>query len=347
MRTALDFLLLDGFDPETGELALRVALTQNSPNDPRFLRLKLHLGRSGDPLQPLKRELSSHLRLPLPDLWERGMKLIIRAVEGDMSGPEGRNPAVHMWVQTQILHPTDERRSTLNHSIEDQAQILFDWAQRFEVNGEPARAAELLERVLLLSPGNVSALRRLSALLRELCLVEECLGITEQWLRLQPDEAEAIVRHAEALIYLERPGEALTVLQRLLQANPMHPMAHIGVAQAKSLLGGDPYAHLDAALELDRSVTISVLRETFDYRSLSHPVSETVYTSGELHGLLNITPAMLKTFVNKFNLPLDVSKGSIHESELSRWVGIQNRYNLLPYGLHWSAPTPRKLPEIY
>jgi len=347
MRTTLEYLLLDGFDPDTGELALRIALTQTSPDDPRFLRLKLHLGRSGDPLQPLKRELTSHLRLPLPSLWERGMKLIIHAIENDLAAPDGRDPARHMWVQTQIMHPSDERRTTLNHSIEAQAQILFDWSQRFELNNEPARAAELLERVLLLTPGNVNALRHLSVLLRELCLVEECLGITEQWLRLEPDEPEAAVRHAEALIYLERPKEALKILQNLLQANPMHPMAHLGAAQAKSLLGGDPYAHLDAALELDKTATILVLKETFDYRSLAHSPFETVYASEELTRLLNITPAEFKTFVEKHKMPVSPSDGSIYESELSRWVGIQNRYNLLPYGLHWSAPTPRKLPEIY
>ncbi|MDR0498413.1 MAG: hypothetical protein LBH03_01600 [Holophagales bacterium] len=342
----LEFLLLDGFDPETGELALRVALTQTSPDYPRFLRLKLHLGRGDDQLQPLKRELSSHLRVPLPVLWERGMKLIIHAIEDDLTRPDGRNPAFHTWVQTQIMHPTDERRSTLNHSIEEQAQILFNWSQKLESNNEPARAAELLERMLLLSPGNASALRRLSVLLRELCLIEECLGITEQWMRAEPDETEAFIRYAEALIYLERPKEALKVFQNILQNKPMHPMAHIGAAQSKSLLGGDPYPHLDAAFELDKTATTSVLKETFDYRSIVHSEFETVYPLDELPRLLNVTQAEIKVFVSRHNMPLAPPDGSIHESELSRWVGIQNRYNLLPYGLHWSAPTPRKLPDI-
>jgi tetratricopeptide (TPR) repeat protein len=337
---------LDGFDPETGELALRVALTQTSPEYPRFLRLKLHLGRGGDPLQPLKRELSSHLRVPLPALWERGLKLIIHAIEDDLTRPDGRDPVLHTWVQTQIMHPTDERRSTLNHSIEAQAQILFDWSQKLELNNEQARAAELLERMLLLSPGNASALRQLSVLLRELCLIEECLGITEQWIRAEPDEAEAFIRYAEALIYLEKPREALKVFQKLLQTKPMHPMAHIGAAQSKSLLGGDPYPHLDAALEINRTATITVLKKTYDYRTLSPSEFETVYSREELTRLLNVTPSEIKTFADKHNLPVAHDNGSMLESELSRWVGIQNRYNLLPFGLHWSAPTPRQLPDI-
>jgi len=346
MGTTLEFLLLDGFDPETGELALRIALTQTSPDYPRFLRLKLHLGRGSDPLQPLKRELSSHLRVTLPALWERGLKLIIHALEDDLTRPDGRDPALHTWVQTQIMHPTDERRSTLNHSIEAQAQILFDWSQKLESNNEPARAAELLERMLLLSPGNPNALRQLSVLLRELCLIEECLGITEQWIRVEPDEAEAHIRYAEALLYLERPREALKVFQKILQTQPMHPMAHIGAAQAKSLLGGDPYPHLDAAAEINKIATIAVLKKTYDFRTLSPSEFETVYSAEELIRILNVTHSELKTFTDTYNLPLAPHDGSIHESELSRWVGIQNRYNLLPYGLHWSAPTPRQLPDI-
>jgi len=346
MRTALEFLLLDGFDPDTGEMALRVALTQESPDDPRFLRLKLHLGRSNDPIQPLRRELSTHLKLPLPGLWERGLKLIIHAIEEDLARPDGRDPSLHLWVQTQILHPTDERRTTLNHSIEAQAQILFDWAQRLESNNEPARAAELLERILLLNSGNINAIRRLSALLRELGLIEECVGITERWTRLEPGEPEAFIRHGEALIYIERPREALKTFQNLLRSNPMHPMAHIGAAQAKCLLGGDPYPHLDAALELDKATTLAVLKETFDYRTLTRPEYETAYLLDELPRILGITTAELRILVEKYHLPVDTKDGFVGESVLSRWVGVQNRYNLLPKRLHWSAPTPTRLPEI-
>jgi hypothetical protein len=45
-------------------------------------------------------------------------------------------------------------------------------------------------------------------------------------------------------------------------------------------------------------------------------------------------------------LPVTGPEGSVRESELSRWVTIQNRYQLLPMGLHWLAPTPRHIPEL-
>jgi len=342
----LDFILFDGFDPESGELALRIAVVQDAGDGPRFLRLKLQLGGSGDPLQPIRKELASHLRSALPPLWERGIKLVIQAIEADLVRPNGSNPALYAWVQTQILHPTDGRLSTINHTIEAQAQILYEWGQKLEASDEPGRAAEIYERLLLLSPGNVNALRQLSALLRELAMIEECLDITWQWMCAAPDEIEAYLRYAEALIYVERPDEALDIFQNLLNSNPMHAMAHIGAAQAKSLMGGDPFPHLDAAVELNAAMAHSVLRETFDYRSLAAHPNEPSYLMSELPKLLGIASAEIKTFAKNHQMPINPETESVRESELSRWVGAQNRYGLLPYPLHWSAPTPRKLPEI-
>jgi hypothetical protein len=166
-------------------------------------------------------------------------------------------------------------------------------------------------------------------------------------MRAEPDEAEAFLKYAEALIYLERPREALNVFQKLLQTKPMHPMAHIGAAQSKSLLGGDPFPHLDAAIEINRAATIAVLKKTYDFRTLAPSEFETVYSLEELTRLLNVSSAEIKIFAENHNLPIASDNGSILESELSRWVGVQNRYNLLPFGLHWSAPTPRRLPDIY
>jgi tetratricopeptide (TPR) repeat protein len=346
MRSMLDFLLFDGFDPESGELALRIAVVQDGSDSPKFLRLKLRLGTSGDPLQPIKKELASHLKIALPPLWERGIKLIIQAIEADLVGPDGRNPALHAWVQTQIMHPTDVRRSTINHTIEAQAQILYEWGQRLEASDEPGRAAEIYERMLQLSPKNIGALRQLSALLRELGMIEECIDVTWQWMRAAPDELEAHLRHAEALIYIERPNEALGIFQNILKSNPMHAMAHIGAAQAKSLMGGDPFPHLDAALKLNGTMALSVLKETFDYRSLATHPNEPSYSIDELPKLLGVTAAEIKTFVKNHQMPIAPGTESARESELSRWVGTQNRYSLLPYPLHWSAPTPRRLPEI-
>jgi tetratricopeptide (TPR) repeat protein len=347
IRTDLDFLLLDGFDPETGELALRVALKSDEPDVPRFLRMKLHLGRKGDPLQPLKREVSRHVRVPLPPLWERGLRLIVHAVEEDMAGPGGRDPARYLWVETQILHPSDEKRCTINHSLEAQAQILTDWGLRLEAGLEPSRAAELFERALLLAPGSPAVLRRLSAVLGELGMLEECLAVTERWMRSEPGEPEASIRHGEALIYLGRPREALRVFQGLLMANSLHPFAHIGAAQAKALLGGDPYPHLDAAFELSSPLTVQVLKETFDYRSAEPRSGEASYPFEQLPGLLCVTPAEIMAFAEAHRMPLDELDGSIRESDLSLWVGVQNRFGLLPFPLHWSAPTPAKLPDVY
>jgi len=309
-----------------------------------MLRLKLHLGHAGDVLQPLKRELTTHVQMPVPPLWERGLKLIIRALEDELQEPSGRDPQRYSWVQTQILHPADERRCTLNHPVARQAEILWDWAQRLDQDGDPLRAMELLERLLLLAPHHVPALSWLCSLLRGAGMMEETLAVAERWLAAQPGETEALLRRGEALLSLGRPQEAQEAFAAILKGNPVHPLAHLGAAQAKGLLGGDPLPHLDAALELDREGTLSVLRETFDFRVIARVSGEATYTFEELPELLGVTQAEVRAFITQHGLPAEAN--GVREPELSRWVGIQNRYQLLPFGLHWSAPTPRFLPEL-
>jgi hypothetical protein len=150
----------------------------------------------------------------------------------------------------------------------------------------------------------------------------------------------------EALVYLHRNQEAAETFARLLKVNPVHPLAHLGAAQARSLAGGDPCPHLDAALELDRAATLSVLRETFDFRILAPIPDENTYPLDLLPTLLGVSPGEAEAFCRDWGLPVTGPGGRVRETELSRWVTIQNRYQLLPIGLHWLAPTPRHIPEL-
>lgn len=346
MKAQLHFLLLDGFDPDTGELALRVALHGEGDEAERMLRMKLHLGRGGDPLLPLRRELQTHALATVPPLWDKGLKLIIRALEDDMGGPEGRHAGRYRWVRTQVLHPTDERRATLNHAVARQAEILWEWAQRFDQAGDAVKAIDFFERLLLLAPNHLPGIIRLGALLREHGLIEEALGMADRWLQIQPEQPDALLRRGEALLHLERFTEARAAFEAILRANPVHPLAHLGAAQARSLAGGDPCPHLDAALELDAEATRSVLQETFDFRVLVPVPGEHVYAPEELPEVLGVSPSEAQGFLQSRGLPASGANDGIRESELNRWVTLQNRYQLLPLGLHWMAPTPRHIPEL-
>jgi tetratricopeptide (TPR) repeat protein len=346
MRAHLQYLLLDGFDPDTGELALRIRVDGEAGLEARFLRIKLHLGRSEDPLQPLRRELQTHVQMPIPPLWDRGLKVVIRAIDDELNTPEGRNPSRYTWVQTQVLHPTDERRGTLNHPVARQAEVLWDWAQRAEAGGSDAHAIELVERMLLLAPQHRSALAWLSVLLRRQAMIPELLEVTDRLLAVSPGNPEALLRRGECLLHLQRPQEAFEAFNRVLKGDPVQPLAHLGAAQARSLQGGDPCPHLDAALELDRAATLSILRETFDYRVLSRSAHENTYPLDILPALLAVSPGEVNAFCARCGLPATGAGGSVREVELSRWVTIQNRYQLLPVSLHWLAPTPRHIPEL-
>jgi hypothetical protein len=154
------------------------------------------------------------------------------------------------------------------------------------------------------------------------------------------------LRYGEALLRLGRVQEARTAFEAVLKVHPVHLLAHLGMAQALGNLGGNPFPHLDAAQELDPLATASVLRETFDYHLLSPPLGDWTYSLEELPGLLGVSGAEVQDYLQYLGLPSGGAEGGIRESELARWVGIMNRYALLPTSLHWSAPTPRRLPEL-
>jgi hypothetical protein len=170
--------------------------------------------------------------------------------------------------------------------------------------------------------------------------------VAERWLRSDPASVEARLRLGEALLRLGRVQEARAAFEGVLKTQPMHLLAHLGMAQALGLLGGNPYPHLDASQELDPAATASVLRETYDYRLLSPPAGEQVYTLEELPGVLGVSGAEVQDYIQFLGLPFTAPGGAVRESELAKWVGAMNRYALLPGGLHWSAPTPRHLPEL-
>jgi hypothetical protein len=346
MRAHLRFLILDDFDPDTGELALRVACQPGPEPGLELLRIRLHLGRSGNPLEPLIRELRTHVQMPLPTLWEHGLKTIIHAIEEELGGQDGRSALRYLWVRTQLLHPAEPARSTPNHPVARQVEILRDWAHHLDQDGQSLRAAEILDRLLLLAPKDVTSLAYLAGFFRSQGMAEEMASVAERWLKAEPGRIEARLRHGEALLRLGRAQEARAAFEAVLKVHPVHLLAHLGMAQALGLLGGNPFPHLDASQELDPAATASVLRETFDYRLLNPPAGDRSLDLDDLPSLLGVSGAEIQDYVQFLGLPLERAESTVRESELARWVGVMNRYALLPGGLNWSAPTPRRLPEL-
>jgi hypothetical protein len=346
MRAHLRFLILDDFDPDTGELALRVAFQPGPEPGLELLRLRLHLGRPGNPLDPLTRELRTHVQMPLPPLWEHGLKTIVHAIEEELGGPDGRNALRYLWVRTQLLHPAEPARSTPNHPVTRQVEVLRDWAHRLDQEGQSIRAAEILDRLLLLAPRDVTSLAYLAGFFRSQGMAEEMAAVAERWTKAEPDRVEAKLRLGEALLRLGRGQQALASFEAVLKVHPVHLLAHLGIAQALGLLGGNPFPHLDAAQELDPAAMASVLRESFDYRLLTPPAGDRNHDPANLPALLGVSGAEVQDYFHYLGLPLTGPDATVRECELARWVGVMNRYALLPSGLNWSAPTPRRLPEL-
>ena len=297
MRAHLRFLLLDDFDPDTGELALRVAFQPGRDTGLELIRLRLHLGRAGNPLEPLIRELRTHVQMPIPPLWEHGLKTIVHAIEEELSGPDGRNALRYLWVRTQLLHPAEPGRSTPNHPVSRQVEILRDWAHRLDQEGQSLRAAEILDRLLLLAPKDVTTLAYLAGFFRSQGMAEEMAAVAERWSKVEPDRVEAKLHRGEALLRLGRAQEARALFELVLKVNPVHLLAHLGMAQALGMLGGNPFPHLDAAQELDPAATASVLRETFDYRLLTAPTGDRNHSLEDLPPLLGVSGAEVQDYL--------------------------------------------------
>ena len=79
---------------------------------------------------------------------------------------------------------------------------------------------------------------------------------------------------------------------------------------------------------------------------LHPPAGERSYELEHLPTLLGVSSAEVQAFLAERGLPATGAEGTVRESELARWVGMQNRYQLLPVGLSWTAPTPRHLPDL-
>ena len=303
-----------------------------------------HAGIAGDPRRQTERgrtigagqntgAQNDHRTLGILQHFGKGMAAI-----GD--GGQYRN------IRTQLLHPAEAARSTPNHPVARQVEILRDWAHRLDQEGQSLRAAEILDRLLLLAPKDVTTLAYLAGFFRSQGMAEEMAAVAERWSKVEPDRVEAKLRHGEALLRLGRAQEARAMFELVLKVHPVHLLAHLGMAQALGLLGGNPFPHLDAAQELDPAATASVLRETFDYRLLMSPSGDGNHGLEDLPALLGVSGAEVQDYLHFLGLPLAGPEGTVRESELARWVGVMNRYALLPGGLNWSAPTPRRLPEL-
>jgi len=147
-------------------------------------------------------------------------------------------PALHLGPDPDLA-PHGGSKGTLNHPVARQVEILWDWAQRMEQEGEGIRTIEILERLLLLAPQHASALAWLSSLLRGQGMVEEMLGITERLLAIQPDNLEAKLRRGEALLHLEGTWKPWTPSRLSSRPAPCTPWP-IWSGSSSQLCGREP-----------------------------------------------------------------------------------------------------------
>ena len=109
--------------------------------------------------------------------------------------------------------------------------------------GNHAEAIKLLDRAVVVNPGNALAFSNRGNVLQDLARYAEALKNYDQAIGLKPDYVEAFTNKGNALRLLGRAEEALACYQRSIELNPHYEPAYYNLGYALQTLG-----RLEAAL---------------------------------------------------------------------------------------------------
>ncbi len=105
-------------------------------------------------------------------------------------------------------------------------QGLSEQAVALHRSGRLAEAEALYLQVLAAAPGDFTARHLLGVLRAQTGRMEEALADIGAALKLRPDDADALLNHANVLKSLNRPADALAGFDRVLALKPGWPQAH-------------------------------------------------------------------------------------------------------------------------
>jgi len=179
------------------------------------------------------------------------------------------------WQETIDLGQRRERQrapggpvsiSDLRHPPSRKAVEAFMAAQKFAQNGQPAAAAEQLEKAIRLSPDYVEAHTNLAAQYVRLGHPEEAIAESRRAIELSKPNAADLGNMAYAQYLLNRRQEAIQSAQAGLEIEPGSPKLHyiLGMLLAtdpKTLAQSIPHLELAARTIVSARVNLEVARQ--------------------------------------------------------------------------------------
>ncbi len=130
----------------------------------------------------------------------------------------------------------DLGRKKLNRNRRDRASIK-ELATQCAHLGEHAEAMRLWQEYLKLEPNSAEAWLNIGTACWNLCRYTEAVAFAEKALRIDPGLIEAGFNQAIGLLMLGRAGEAKPILQEIMDRQPDHPAAQFMLCVACACLG--------------------------------------------------------------------------------------------------------------
>ncbi|CAM2007752.1 tetratricopeptide repeat protein [Acanthopleuribacter pedis] len=192
-------------------------------------------------------------------------------------------------LPTTVIHFKYPERTTFRKSRAARVKLFLDQALSHISRRDFAAALGRLDWVHHLDPDNELAFELKIVALRSWRKAAECVAVFEAYVAAHPDKVEPRLGLSEIWLYLDNSKRARETLERILEQEPNHPMALVGLAQARCKLGEDPTPELRRAWLVDMDYTREMVEEHFDFRE----------TKPE-----NLAPRTLQSIAKHYHIPL-------------------------------------------
>jgi len=211
--------------------------------------------------QPNAVEIPVNQRIPMEEFFEEACMARV------MAGKDGERSDLVTLLPTTVIHFEYPELTSFRKSRAARVKLFLD--QGFSLFQQHAFEASLarLQWVHSLDPGNEVAFELKIACLRNFKKMAECVRVFEAWIEAHPDQIEPRLGIGEMWLFLEQSQRAKDGFESILELSPNHPMALVGLAQAKLKLGEDHLPDLRKAFLVDQNYTKTMVERHLDFRS--------------------------------------------------------------------------------
>ena len=243
-------------------------------------------------------------------------------------------------LPTTVIHFKYPEKTSFRKSRAARVKMFLDEAFGLLQRKSFQACLHRLDWVHQLDPANDLAFELKVVCLRSWKKMAECIQVFEKWIQTHPDQLEPKIGISEMWLYLDQNARAKEGFEEILEQNPRHIMALVGLAQAKIKLGEDPLNDLRKAWIQNTEYVTEMVEQHMDFRS-AHPDDLRPRTLEDISKSFQIPLARLISRAQNGVLPMHPPKDNglfrFSEKDLNGYYRI-----LKTLGLEISAAQPQK-----